>query len=340
MRYSRSQKVLIYQDDNLSKEFVYDQAFKRIADLNKASFTYRTLYATIIAGYIGALTLLADFSTSSLILPSIEAYTLALHGITLVVFAVTLVICFYDYIFQEIVERSLKAAERIENRSPGFGWGKIALASHRKNSETSLRISLTMFLFYLVPAASLFAIIALTAALVVPIPKSTLNSMVAANMCEAVFGLSALEAKDLETTVTILRINQHISTGLSCGLVEISQELVGSVGDPEVITEVSSGKFSYSFSEPFRRIVGLGYVVAVGFMGYFLFYSLWRILARFFVVLYETELAIYLPRDHILGAFRRTIGWLFTFTIFGVFVGAIFFSQVSQVVVALSLFFL
>lgn len=325
---------------NLSNEFVYDQALKRVSDLNRSSFSYRTLYATIIAAYIGALTLLADFSTSSLILPSIEAYTLALHGVTLVVFAVTLVICFYDYIFQEIIERSLRTAERIENRSPGFGWGEVALVAHRKGSITSLTIATNMFLFYFVPVASLFSIVALTAELVVPEPVGKLNAMVAGSMCDVAYALGSVDPYDLETTFNILRAKQHLNTGLSCQVPVSLPELVGSLGDPLVLNEVSPEKFIYEFSDSMRRIVGLGYIVALSMFIYFFFYSFWRISARIFVVLCETRYAPLLPDVSTLSALRKVAGFTIASVIMLVFGFGVFSTRFSEKVVSYSLFFL
>lgn len=340
MRFPRKISVELSQENNLSSEFVYDQALKRVSDLNKFSFSYRTLYATIIAAYVGALTLLADFSSSSIILPSIEVYALALHGVTLVVFAVTLVICFYDYIFQEIIERSLRAAARIEERVPGMGWGKVALISGASGSIMSLRISITMFLFYFVPAASLFAVISLTAAAVVPTQNGSVNTIMANSMCDIAAELSAGDANDITEVLDIMRAKQHLKNGLTCRVPYTDAKVVGPSDNPKVVYGPPIAQSSYSFKEPLRRVVGVGYIVAVGFLGYFFFYSGWRILSRFLRFLRETRLYWLVPEEQRLRACGLTIGWVFTVVIFATFVAGVFSSSVSQFVITTTLAFL
>ena len=320
------------QPDDVRKEFIYDQALRRVSDLNRSSFSYRTLYATIIAAYVGALTILASYSSSAVILPAVDVYLLALHAISLIVFATTLIICFFDYIFQELIEGSLRAAERIEKTTPGLGWGKIALVSHRRGSLTGLRVAITMSLFYFIPALALFSIIALTAVVVVPSDPGDLNKTMSERLCS-----SAVIIDKLNDPVTRVRFEQ-ITKNLYCAvpIFDLATESDAVVPLAKKLAKPTQ----YEFPEVTRQLVGLGYVISVGFFGYFFLYSIWRISGRALAVYPTSWIANNVLLRPSVRKWTVRVGWAYTIAIFSIFFASMYWPILPEYLLAYTLFFL
>ena len=155
-------------NDVRDPEFIiYSACMSRVSDLNRATFNYRVLFSTIVAGYFAALSFVSGFASNAQVIPPIEVYIITIIALSLAAYAAMMVIGFLDFIYQELTENALKCAARIELTSRNFAQQQLHMISRHGSSRLTLRMCVTVSLFYFVPVACLYVVISFFASIVV-----------------------------------------------------------------------------------------------------------------------------------------------------------------------------
>ncbi|UWQ78033.1 hypothetical protein K3725_11985 [Leisingera sp. S132] len=237
-------------DPDTFEQFSYDQALKRVTDLNKFSFNYRFLFASIVAGYYTAINFIVGGVGEPSVLSSLDFYIVSLLAVTVAAFCGIVVISFFDFIFQELIENALRSVTAIESRYPNENAG-FAFISNKGGKTVSLRISVVMTLFYSIPAWCLLGVVIL--------------------LCAFCFS----EAGD----PTFDYFSKAICSNFKKGGVASDLSSWGVSQGGQIIC--SGESYSYTVSSWVRNLASFSLIVTIVLSIYFTYFSVWRIYIRF-----------------------------------------------------------
>ena len=169
-------------EDRTAVGLIYCEAAKRVVELDKVKASFRFLLISVIAAYFTAFNFLDNAAEGSLFLTASETYLVLFFAISLIAFTAVVVIAMFDFIFQELLEASLKTLARIEDSGPAEF---VEFGHYRNRGEdlTSFRISILLTLLYAVPSIAFYVAVVLTSDAFFGDRNTFFNSLLANSLC-------------------------------------------------------------------------------------------------------------------------------------------------------------
>lgn len=252
---------LYYLGFMVSESDFYREFLSRVASLNDNQKSYRVTFIVLIGAYYTAVQFLLGAASGVVSDSNIDVAVFTFYLLTVVALAGCCIVAFFDFIAQELIEDCLRGAEKIELSSESLRSKKIFVLGNKRKNVTSLRISLTLALFYFIPIFCMYVVCWMLADSMVFGNESDVNFAMAAEICERILKPHSL--------VDVLRGAIESVVPLRPSAVVIR----GAICDANPVFVL--------YTNQTVKIIGLIHIFALGLFSYFIFYSARRIAPRF-----------------------------------------------------------
>jgi hypothetical protein len=227
----------------------YKQFQVRVDNLNRSQQNYRIFFATIVGAFFAGLKFFGGTLDLSVAGESIDAIAVIIFIFSSVTLIAMCIIAFLDFILQELIEESLRGAEKIELQSTELTEKNIYVLGHRRKHVSSTRMAITISLYYFLPIFCVFSLSMYLTEIIVFMDESFVNSYLASIAC----------SKRMPNFFP--EIDQYTAV-------------------PDTRLFCISKPYYFSFSDEILKFIVPVFVFQCGIFFYFITYSLRRIVPR------------------------------------------------------------